>query len=85
VARDETPDFSCEELVAVASDYLEGRLPASERARLEEHLAECEGCTTYVEQMRRTITLIGELREEHVPREGFERLLGVFRAWKHAR
>jgi anti-sigma factor RsiW len=84
VAREETSDFSCRELVAVASDYLEGRLPASERARLEEHLAECEGCTTYLEQMRRTITLIGELREEHVPPEAFARLLGVFRAWRHA-
>jgi predicted anti-sigma-YlaC factor YlaD len=84
VARDETTDFTCKELVAVASDYLENRLPSSERARLEEHLAECEGCTTYLEQMRRTITLIGELREEHVPPEGLQRLLGVFRAWKHA-
>jgi anti-sigma factor RsiW len=84
VAREETSDFSCRELVAVASDYLEGRLPASERARLEEHLAECEGCTTYLEQMRRTITLIGELREEHVPPEALQGLLGVFRAWRHA-
>jgi anti-sigma factor RsiW len=84
VARDETTDFSCKELVAVASEYLEDRLPASERARLEEHLAECEGCTTYLEQMRRTITLIGELREEDVPPEALARLLGVFRAWKHA-
>ena len=84
MARDETTDFSCKELVAVASDYLEGRLRPSERARLEEHLAECEGCTTYLEQMRRTIALIGELREEHVSPEAFERLLGVFRAWKHA-
>ena len=84
MARDQTTDFSCKELVAVASDYLENRLPSSERGRLERHLAECEGCTTYLEQMRRTITLVGELREEHVPPEAFERLLGVFRAWKHA-
>ena len=84
VAGKQTADFTCKELVAVASDYLEDRLRPSERARLEEHLAECEGCTTYLEQMRSTITLIGELREEHVPPEGFERLLGVFRAWKHA-
>jgi anti-sigma factor RsiW len=81
---DETADFTCRELVAVASDYIEGRLPPSERVRLESHLAECEGCTTYLEQMRRTITLIGELRPEHVTPEAFERLLGVFRAWKHA-
>ena len=82
MARDRTTDFSCKDLVAVASDYLEGRLPASERARLEEHLAKCEGCTTYLEQMRRTITLIGELREEHVPPEASQQLLGVFRAWR---
>ena len=81
---DETADFTCSELVAVASDYIEGRLPPSERVRLESHLAECESCTTYLEQMRRTITLIGELRPEHVPPEALERLLGVFRTWKHA-
>ncbi len=84
MAENTTADFTCEELVAVASDYLEGRLRPSERVRLEEHLAECEGCTTYLEQLRRTITLIGELREEHVPPEAFERLVGVFRAWRHA-
>jgi anti-sigma factor RsiW len=82
--RQETADFTCKELVDVASDYLEGRLPASERVRLESHLTECEGCTTYLEQMRRTITLVGELREEHIPPEALERLLCVFRAWKHA-
>ena len=81
---EKTTDFTCKELVAVASDYLEDRLRPSERARLEEHLAECVGCTTYLAQMQRTITLTGELREEHVPAEGVERLLGVFRAWKHA-
>jgi anti-sigma factor RsiW len=84
VAGTNTADFTCKELVDVASDYLEDRLSASERRRLEAHLAECEGCTTYLEQMRRTIVLVGELREEHITPEGFERLLGVFRAWKHA-
>jgi len=84
LAADETADFTCKELVEVASDYLEERLSASERRRLEEHLGECEGCTTYLEQMRRTIRLIGDLREEHVSREAYEGLIVAFRTWKQA-
>ena len=45
-------------------DYLSGRLPAADRARLESHLAECEGCTGYLEDMRR---LVGSLHAAPEP------------------
>ena len=50
-------DLSCRELVELVTDYLEGRLPAPERARFEAHLGECEACIAYVEQMRATVRL----------------------------
>ncbi len=51
--------LTCRELV---TDYLEGALPAGERERFEAHMAACEGCGAYVEQVRRTIELTGRTR-----------------------
>jgi len=45
----------CREFVELVSDYLEARLPAQERIRFEAHLAECDGCTGYLEDMRRVL------------------------------
>lgn len=75
-------DMACKELVELVTEYLEGTLPDTDRARLEDHLTLCDGCTNYVEQMRTTIRLTGMLTEESIPPEGKEDLLRVFRAWK---
>ncbi len=74
--------LACRELVELVTDYLEGTLPASDRARFEAHLGLCDGCTNYLEQMRRTIALTGMLTEDQIPPEGKAELLGVFRAWR---
>jgi len=75
-------DMDCEELVELVTEYLEDALEASERTRLEEHLAGCDGCTVYLEQMRTTIRLTGMLTGDGIPAEGREALLRVFRAWR---
>ena len=54
----------CQEFVELVTDYLEGTLPDTERARLEAHLAECDGCDGYLEDMRR---LIGSLHATPAP------------------
>jgi anti-sigma factor RsiW len=64
------------------SDYLEGALTLEERARFEAHIAGCDGCTNYVEQMRETIRLTGMLTEEQVPFAQLERLRRAFRDWR---
>ena len=55
--------LNCRELVELVTAYLEGDLSSGERKRFDAHLAGCDGCTTYVEQMRRTIELTGTLRD----------------------
>ena len=75
-------DMACAELVEVITDYLEGRLPARDRRRLEAHLTACDGCEAYLEQMRTMISLTGRLREEDVPPELEARLLAAFRDWQ---
>ena len=78
----EHDELTCRELVELVTDYLEGALTPSARARLEEHLAGCNGCSAYLEQMRTTIRLTGRLTEEQIPEEGRQELLDVFRTWR---
>jgi anti-sigma factor RsiW len=75
-------ELPCIELVEVITDYLEGAMPARRRRLLEQHLTACDGCTAYVEQIRRTIETSGRLRAEDIPAELEERLLVAFEAWK---
>ena len=54
--------LTCRELVELVTEHLEGALPGGERERFEEHIAACEGCDAYVEQVRRAIELTGRTR-----------------------
>ncbi len=72
----------CKELVEVITDYLEGSMRRRDRKRFERHLAVCDGCTAYIEQMRVTIRLSGSLTEEQVTEPMRGRLLEAFRDWR---
>ena len=56
--RHDHDGLDCKEFVERVTAYLEGVMPAEERARVEAHLAECDGCSGYLEDMRR---LVGSL------------------------
>ena len=71
--------IACQEVVELVTDYLEGALPDIERARFEAHLAECDGCSGYLEDMRRLVGSMGELPEPAPPPETREALLRAFR------
>jgi anti-sigma factor RsiW len=71
--------ISCQELVELVTDYLEGRLSRADRKRIDSHLSGCDGCTAYLDQLRATIRLTGRLREEDIAPELRERLLDAFR------
>jgi predicted anti-sigma-YlaC factor YlaD len=75
-------ELTCKELVELVTDYLEERLPPLERLRFEQHLAGCEGCRNYLDQIRQTIRLLGRLDEDSIPPPTREHLLRAFRDWK---
>jgi anti-sigma factor RsiW len=77
-----TDELTCKEMVEIVTDYLEGALSPEDRARFDQHLTECDGCTSYLEQMRETIRLSGMLTEDQVPVAQRERLRQAFRDWK---
>ncbi len=76
--------LTCQEFVELATEYLEGQLQSGERTRFEEHIAVCEGCATYLEQIRQTIRLTGQVTEESIPADVQETLLRAFKGWKHS-
>jgi anti-sigma factor RsiW len=71
-------DLSCQELVEIVTDYLEGALPSAELARFEAHLAACAGCETYLAQVRATIAL-ARAGGDRVEPSGIAPLLDAFR------
>ena len=72
--------ISCQEVVEVVTDYLEGRMPPDDAAVFEAHLELCDGCRWYVEQMRITIAAVGRIEESDVPDEMRDTLMSAFRA-----
>jgi anti-sigma factor RsiW len=76
------PDVTCREVVEMLSDYLDDAIPAPDRARLDEHLAGCDGCTAALEQLRETIRVTGALTEDQVAEPQLHAIRGVFRAWR---
>jgi anti-sigma factor RsiW len=69
----------CRDFVELITDYLEGVLPPDEHAAVEHHLTRCEGCTTYLEQMRASIALTGRPPDEPLPSELEAALVAAFR------
>jgi predicted anti-sigma-YlaC factor YlaD len=78
------PAIRCEEVVELVTTYLEGTMRRLERRRFELHLRACDGCTTYLEQMRETIEATGRLTPEQISAEARDAFMHVFRDWKTA-
>jgi anti-sigma factor RsiW len=76
--------LTCQEMVELVTDYIEGRMDDSTRARFEEHVAECDACTLYIEQMRQTIVALGRIPAESISPEAEEELLVAFRTWRES-
>ena len=75
-------ELTCQEFVELVTDYLEGRMAPAVRARFEGHLAICDACQTYVDQMRQSLAALGRLSEEELSGEARDALLAAFRDWK---
>ena len=75
-------ELTCQELVELVTDYFEGTLDPIKRARFEAHVAGCDGCRIYLQQMQQTISMCGQLTEESIAPEAKQELLHIFRIWK---
>jgi anti-sigma factor RsiW len=77
-------ELACKEVVELVTAYLEDALDLADRERFEEHLAFCDGCDRYLEQMRLTVEATGRVDVGDLPPDLEERLLMAFRDWSRA-
>jgi hypothetical protein len=76
--------LTCQQVVELVTDYFEHALDVADTSLFEQHLNFCDGCVTYVDQMRVTVSAIGHIGEEDLPAETRDQLLNAFRNWKRA-
>jgi anti-sigma factor RsiW len=81
-AQGQIEPLACQELVELVTDYLEGRLSPADRERFDAHIAGCDACTAYLEQMRLTLAALGRIPEESISVQAREELLVAFREWR---
>lgn len=74
--------MSCQELVELVTDYLEGTLAWRDRRRVARHLRDCDACVEYVAQMRETLDLLGTVPVDTISPEAQATLLEAFRDLK---
>jgi anti-sigma factor RsiW len=72
--------MDCAEFVELVTAYLEDALDPADRQRVLDHLELCDGCSTYLAQVRETVRAVADLPEPgRLPDAGRERLLDAFR------
>ena len=76
--------ISCQEVVELVTEYLEGAMAPEEVARFEHHLGLCDGCVFYVEQIRMTIAAVGHAGADDVPPEVRDGLVQAFRDFRRS-
>ena len=78
--RRRRPDpLACQEFVELVTDYLEGTLTAEDRARFEAHLAGCDACPGYLEDVRAIALTLHETQLPPADPETHATLLRAFR------
>jgi len=75
-------DLTCQEFVELVTDYLEGALDEDTVRRFEEHMDLCQGCQTYLSQMKETASRLGEIPVASLSPETQATLLSAFRDFR---
>ena len=73
--------MNCDEFVELVTAYLEGTLDSDAERRFVAHLAECEGCDRYLDQIRTVVGTLATLPARSLPAQARDRLLAAFRDW----
>jgi len=75
------PRLHCADVVELVSGYFDGALEPEVAERVSAHLAECDGCTAYYDQIRATVTGLRGLELSGLSDEACAALLHAFRDW----
>jgi anti-sigma factor RsiW len=78
--RRRRPDpLACQEFVELVTDYLEDALPPEQRARFEAHLAACDACPGYLEDIRSIAATLPAVQLPPADADTHATLLAAFR------
>lgn len=73
-------DLDCRAFVERVTSYLEGDLSTAAEQEFIDHLALCDGCERYLEQMRRTVASLAGLPADSISTDARSALLDAFRS-----
>jgi anti-sigma factor RsiW len=71
--------MTCKEFTETVTDLIEGKVDAATRAEIEAHLAGCDDCTNYLDQMQKTIEALRTLGAEDGFGANRDRALAAFK------
>lgn len=74
--------MTCQDLVELVTDYLEGSMDPDDRRRFEDHIAGCPGCVAYLEQIRDVVRRAGELQGDDLSPAARHALMEAFNHWR---
>jgi len=78
--------LTCQELTALVTDYLEGRMGLADRLRFQMHVGMCKHCRAYLRQMKATVAVLGQMPDDaEIPSDVSDELRKRFAAWTAAR
>ena len=78
-------EIVCREFAELATDYLDGAMPDETLELVEEHLAMCDWCRSYTDQLKLTATAVAAVAAEAAdaaaapPEETLGALMTAFR------
>jgi anti-sigma factor RsiW len=76
-------EITCEQAVALVTDYFEDTLTPEDRMRFETHLSECPLCTEHFRQIRMCIAALGHVRVNDLSPRTRDDLTLLYRRWRN--
>ena len=67
--------LTCRDFLAELSDYLDERIDAELRAKLEQHITECPNCCVIADTTKKTIRIYKGMEPFPIPQEVESRLM----------
>jgi anti-sigma factor RsiW len=74
--------LTCQQVVELMTDYVEGVLLPDERGRFEAHLAHCDACARYLEQLRATLDVLAQMTPPEPDPVLREELVAFYRRYR---
>jgi anti-sigma factor RsiW len=82
--KKQTPGWvTCEHSLGLLNEYLDGTLPADEKAALDWHFKACPPCIDFVRKYKATPGLCRKALEQEMPRELADKLSSFLRDKLH--